>query len=482
MRIGEESGPPDAPTTTLLGNLSQFCATFYHANSWEADVKLCLHWPVDEQGEKLPYRDLSIEVRDAIRKCSKSQVAVVVQLVRTTAIKKAGEEEHERAEGAVEVEAEAEAKVEAESTAGQVLYVARYANCFRGNTDVNLHAEEFLLADEKLAEAIDTAIDTPSTDESTGTGESVDGSAGSLQIRLYMTYQPCHHSGGRVPRDALARAAYAEAMPAHSTTCSERLRDWYTSTLRPRDVGMELVLADVYKATWDEELHPSEVERKVYSNKSEAAREGMRMLLAEGVTMRAMGDTDWDVLVALCDPSVRDAYQQRGEADSPFTSHHTKLRARMDEYLAEYIHDWSVDQPADLLTAEGRVARGWSTSRRLVKLGLQPVPTSVQVHLAPGTSGQVVTSLAVHPARVAAAVSVVARFYGGRRDVTPTVESRTAPTFFAGSTASAAAALGELEDMGLRYAKGPDGTRGFARGRGRALKPTADGAANAGTA
>jgi len=56
---------------------------------------------------------------------------------------------------------------------------------------------------------------------------------------------------------------YERTLPIHLTTCSERLRLWYTSVLRPRRVGLTLVLADVYKATWDDELHPTETERKV---------------------------------------------------------------------------------------------------------------------------------------------------------------------------------------------------------------------------
>jgi hypothetical protein len=43
----------------------------------------------------------------------------------------------------------------------------------------------------------------------------------------------------------------------------------------------------------------------VYASKSESAREGMRLLLAEGVTMRAMSPEDWDFLVSLCNPEVR---------------------------------------------------------------------------------------------------------------------------------------------------------------------------------
>ena len=104
-----------------------------------------------------------------------------------------------------------------------------------------------------------------------------EGSSG-LVLVLYMTYQPCHHSGGRVPK--MAGAGYAAHAPEHPATCSERLRDFYLRKLKPRGVSLELVLADVYKATWEEELHPSEVERRVYATKAESVREGMRMLLS----------------------------------------------------------------------------------------------------------------------------------------------------------------------------------------------------------
>ena len=40
----------------------------------QAEVKLCLHWPSDESGErKLAFNELSPSARDAVRKCSKSQ-------------------------------------------------------------------------------------------------------------------------------------------------------------------------------------------------------------------------------------------------------------------------------------------------------------------------------------------------------------------------------------------------------------------------
>ncbi len=70
------------------------------------------------------------------------------------------------------------------------------------------------------------------------------------------------HHGARCPPSQIR---YERTLPIHLTTCSERLRLWYTSVLRPRRVGLTLVLADVYKATWDDELHPTETERKVMS-------------------------------------------------------------------------------------------------------------------------------------------------------------------------------------------------------------------------
>ena len=51
--------------------------------------------------------------------------------------------------------------------------------------------------------------------------------------------------------------------------------------------------------------HHDAISPPVYATKSESAREGMRLLLAEGVAMRAMRPEDWDFLVSLCNPEVR---------------------------------------------------------------------------------------------------------------------------------------------------------------------------------
>ena len=327
-------------TTPLLGGLAQFCAAFYHANSWEADVRLCLHEQrpdvlvrLQPTGDAASPARAALEVRcgpskggprEVIKdlpfsRCCKSQVAIVARLV---------------------------------GAGGDELYVARYANCLRGRSEDNTHAEEFLLADAALADAIARA-------------------AAGARLELLMTYQPCHHSGGRLrPVDAPPAAAApppgARAASKHPTSCSVRLLEWCEAELRPRGValvlamadlykvlweddrhpseaelrprGVALVLAmaDLYKVLWEDDRHPSEAERVVYSAKRTYGRDGMRMLLAAGVAMRAFDDDDWAFLVSLCDGAVRDAYARRGAAP-PFTAAHVEARRRMDAYNAAFL-------------------------------------------------------------------------------------------------------------------------------------------------
>ena len=49
-----------------------------------------------------------------------------------------------------------------------------------------------------------------------------------------------------------AREGYLSEMPVHQTSCSERLRSYYVEQLKPKGVDLSLVLADIYKATWEE--------------------------------------------------------------------------------------------------------------------------------------------------------------------------------------------------------------------------------------
>ena len=71
---------------------------------------------------------------------------------------------------------------------------------------------------------------------------------GGGRLVLYLTYQPCHHSGGRVSKGAILHPSAAALAAWHPATCSEHLKKYFLTELKPRGVQLELVLADVYKA------------------------------------------------------------------------------------------------------------------------------------------------------------------------------------------------------------------------------------------
>lgn len=149
--------------------------------------------------------------------------------------------------------------------------------------------------------------------------------------------------------------------------------------------------------------------------------------------------------------------------------------------LCRYIRDWSVDRVSDVGDARalpwdygsaggggyarlgakpqadyggGRGGEGRGYQRRLTHLVLRAVGPAVGASLVPAADGRVLVALSFTPSRVTAAVSVVKRFFKkGEKE-----RERD------GAAAGADAAPADEEDMGLRYARGPDGTRGFAKG------------------
>jgi len=53
-------------------------------------------------------------------------------------------------------------------------------------------------------------------------------------------------------------------------------------------------------------------------------------------------------------PQVQRAWSTRGTPGSPFSARHMRLRARMDAYLRDYVHDWSVHRLGwPLMAADG---------------------------------------------------------------------------------------------------------------------------------
>jgi hypothetical protein len=213
----------------------------------------------------------------------------------------------------------------------------RYANCFRGRSEWNVHAEEFMLADPQLLALLRGGSDA--------------GGDRARILRLYMSYQPCHHSGGRLPeaktpedaRKQLELAARRKDQ-GHPTSCSERLRAFYEAEMREHAISLELVVADLYKAMWTEDLMieraPDDcVRSSTYCADAASARQGILLMVANapGVTMRATDENDWAYLATLCDPAVAEAYATRGQLGSAFSRVHVELRAKLDGVLSTFL-------------------------------------------------------------------------------------------------------------------------------------------------
>ena len=162
------------------------------------------------------------------------------------------------------------------------------------------------------------------------------------ELQLYMSYQPCHHSGGRLPEDAARKRKVAaqRANQGHPTSCSVRLRDFCMRELRSHGTELVLVVADLYKVMWTaermvERAPEAVVERSTYCADASSGLEGLRLLLAEaGISFRSMSATDWAFLIGLCDPSVQHAYAY---AASPFTRVHTGLRSKLDAHISRFL-------------------------------------------------------------------------------------------------------------------------------------------------
>jgi hypothetical protein len=228
----------------LLGTSREFCAAFFHLEDTpEAGLaELCLR----EGGQG---------------KCARKDVVCVARLQHNPADKAATAGD--------------------KTPAWRDIYVARYHNCFRGGTERNLHAENFLTRDEKLLAALQDLGDL--TD---------DGAIlGTARLILYLTYQPCHNSGGHY------------GAGGHAISCTRVILDWVSRVLVPAGVPLFIRVAYTYRAHWN--VGAGGAPEK-YRQPVMAAREGLRLLAEHsGVELSAFGAADWRFLVGLCDGDAR---------------------------------------------------------------------------------------------------------------------------------------------------------------------------------
>ncbi|KAL1526477.1 hypothetical protein AB1Y20_015187 [Prymnesium parvum] len=258
----------------LLGGVAQFCAAFYHIE------------PTAEAG----LAELCLARRQGLGACARKSVACVARLQR-------------RAEGG----------------AWEDVYTCRYSNCFRGGSRSNVHSEAFLAEDGAMERAV--------------RGLAARGG----RLVLYLTYQPCHHSGG-----------HSSGTMGRTTSCTRLLMRYAERLLAPHDVSLHVRVPYIYRAHWQPGLFPPKYEPVVAS-----AVEGLQLLAStKGIEISAVDDDDWAYLAQLCAPEVRSTFTTaagRGALDekatgipaalgprerSLFTPEVCRQRAKLDAFVA----------------------------------------------------------------------------------------------------------------------------------------------------
>ena len=271
----------------LLGSLDQFCASFYHVEATpEGDMKaLCL------------------STACGLRPCPRKTVVAVARVQRV-------------------------------GGAHEDVYVARYSNCFKGSSESNVHAEHFMLSDAGLAHAIQAA-----TAGSRGGSGGQRGQPAAVRLTVYLTYQPCHHSGGHSRR----------GMGEHGTSCTELLCSYLRDVLAPLGITLELKITYLYRAHWEAGAYDSK-----YAPAVEAARKGLRLLSEAGIACSACNGGDWEWLIGLCDETVREAWR---DGEYPFGVAPRKQRLKMDSFIDSFLQRLGAGArvaTVDVVTAESQ--------------------------------------------------------------------------------------------------------------------------------
>ena len=131
-----------------------------------------------------------------------------------------------------------------------------------------MHAERIMIADSDCLQAVRS-------------------SDAARTMTLYLTYQPCHFSGGH-------------QRPSH-ISCTQELIRYKRNELQAHNVTLEVKIAYIYRAFWD--LDKSDVK---YWRMIENAKSGMRLLREDGVGLKAFDEDDWAFVTQCCGRDVQE--------------------------------------------------------------------------------------------------------------------------------------------------------------------------------
>ena len=176
---------------------------------------------------------------------------------------------------------------------GEKDYIARYKNCYRGSTDKNVHAEEFMIPDLKR--------------KIKGPGK----------LMVYLTLQPCHNSGG-----------HREVATHNGKNCTDLM---IAFAREYPNLEITIKCSNIYRANWsDDSKFKNDEDLKLFKHKVVSAQEGIVKLLREpNIDVTGFIYSDWHFLVQHTKimPKIKKTdWVRRFEMDHHITTFLDKMR------------------------------------------------------------------------------------------------------------------------------------------------------------
>ena len=179
------------------------------------------------------------------------------------------------------------------------LYCAKYTNC--RNVAMTIHAEHFICNDEELLRLLHL-LPSESDEEK-------------RRLTVFMTYQPCHYSGGHGRRSRLS--------------CTELMIDFYKQHLLPRNIKLSLKIAYIYRAHWSR----ANIEKK-YWPMIDSSVCGIQKMSENGIYLNSFSSMDWAFIHSLCTNEVLCALENS-------CPNSLQSRVQMDTFIAKFLSQYT---------------------------------------------------------------------------------------------------------------------------------------------
>ena len=206
---------------SLVVTKGQFCAMFYHVTERKRD-KICFKCL-----EKSKCQVGNLKMTKCLCSNPRVRARTVVVYVRLT------------------------------DRMGDLIFHARYGNCFQGKKKNTIHAEHFMLEDEEFKQYVKFL------------GDNEGG-----KIEMYMNKQPCFRST-RVKRKA----------------CAQELINFYKLFCSSHGIKLTVNLCQLSRVDVNMQLPSPSL-----NNDIQNARQGMQMMMSAGIELKAMNEESWKKL------------------------------------------------------------------------------------------------------------------------------------------------------------------------------------------